>query len=132
MNDYGQLDRPRQRLRDLGIRLAVDDAGAGYASLTHIVTLAPDIIKIDRGLVTDIDTDRARRALVMAVVLYATEIGTTTVIAEGVETAAELAALTLLGVDAAQGYFIGRPTTDSEEWSDWATTRMLDPESSPL
>jgi PAS domain S-box-containing protein len=132
VNDYGQLDRPRHRLRDLGIRLAVDDAGAGYASLTHIVTLAPDIIKIDRGLVTDIDTDRARRALVMAVVLYATEIGTTTVIAEGVETAAELAALTLLGVDAAQGYLIGRPTTASEEWSDWATTRMLDPESSPL
>jgi PAS domain S-box-containing protein len=125
VNDYSRLDRPRQRLRELGIRLAIDDAGAGYASLKHIVTLAPDIIKIDRGLVTDIDTDRARRALVMAVVLYATEIGTTTVVAEGVETAAELQALTLLGVDAAQGYLISRPTTVSEEWSQWTTTRTL-------
>jgi PAS domain S-box-containing protein len=125
VNDYSRLDRPRQRLRELGVRLAVDDAGAGYASLKHIVTLAPDIIKIDRALVTDIDTDRARRALVMAVVLYATEIGTTTVVAEGVETAAELRALTLLGVDAAQGYLISRPTTVSEEWSQWSATQTL-------
>jgi PAS domain S-box-containing protein len=131
VNDYSRLDRPRQRLRELGIRLAIDDAGAGYASLKHIVTLAPDMIKIDRGLVTDIDTDRARRALVMAVVLYATEIGTTTVVAEGVETAAELQALTLLGVDAAQGYLISRPTTVSEEWSQWSTTGALHLASSP-
>jgi PAS domain S-box-containing protein len=120
ISDYGALDRPRQRLRDLGIRLAVDDAGAGYASLKHIVTLSPDIIKIDRGLVTDLDTDRARRALVMAVVLYATEVDTT-VIAEGVETTAELEALSALGVDAAQGYLLGRPTTLSAEWSAWTT-----------
>jgi PAS domain S-box-containing protein len=125
VNDYSRLDRPRQRLRELGVRLAIDDAGAGYASLKHIVTLAPEIIKIDRGLVTDIDSDRARRALVMAVVVYATEVGTTTVVAEGVETAAELQTLTLLGVDAAQGYLISRPTTVSEEWSQWSATGAL-------
>jgi EAL domain-containing protein (putative c-di-GMP-specific phosphodiesterase class I) len=68
---------------------------------------------------------------VMAVVLYATEIGTTTVVAEGVETAAELQALTLLGVDAAQGYLISRPTTVSEEWSQWSTTGALHLASSP-
>lgn len=120
VSDYSTLDRPRQRLRDLGVRLAIDDAGAGYASLRHIVALAPDMIKIDRALVADVDTDRARRALVMAVVVYAMEIGTTMVIGEGVETSQELDALKSLGVDAAQGYLIGRPTTSPEEWFTWA------------
>jgi PAS domain S-box-containing protein len=119
VGDYTVLERPRQRLRELGVRLAIDDAGAGYASLRHIVTLAPDIIKVDRTLVADIDTDRARRALVMAVVMFALEIGTTTLVAEGVETPEELDALTSLGVDAAQGYLIGRPTSAPEEWLLW-------------
>jgi EAL domain-containing protein (putative c-di-GMP-specific phosphodiesterase class I) len=101
------------------VRLAVDDTGAGYATLQHIVTLAPDIIKIDRGLVAEVDKDRARRALVMAVVVYAMEIGTTTVVGEGVETHDELEALKDLGVDAAQGYLIGRPTTEPTDWLSW-------------
>jgi EAL domain-containing protein (putative c-di-GMP-specific phosphodiesterase class I) len=117
--DYTVLERPRQRLRDLGVRLAVDDAGSGYASLRHILTLVPDIIKLDRELVMDLSCDRARRALVAAVVSFATEIGATTVTGEGVETQAELEALAALGVDAAQGYHIGRPTTSPHEWSYW-------------
>lgn len=117
--DYTQLEKPRQRLRELGVRLAVDDAGAGYASLRHIVSLAPDIIKLDRALVADIDADRARRALVMAVVVYAIEIGTTLVVGEGVETAAELNTLKSLGVDAAQGYLTGRPTGEPSDWLSW-------------
>jgi PAS domain S-box-containing protein len=117
--DYTVLEQPRQRLRDMGVRLAVDDTGAGYATLQHIVTLAPDIIKIDRGLVAEVDKDRARRALVMAVVVYAMEIGTTTVVGEGVETHDELEALKDLGVDAAQGYLIGRPTTEPTDWLSW-------------
>jgi PAS domain S-box-containing protein len=117
--DYTVLERPRQRLRDLGIRLAVDDAGSGYASLRHIVALAPDVIKIDRALVTELDCDRARRALVGAVVNFAREMGATSVIGEGVETQAELDALVALGVDAAQGYFLGRPTTSLGDWMQW-------------
>jgi PAS domain S-box-containing protein len=117
--DYRILERPRERLRELGVRLAIDDAGSGYASLRHVVTLGPDIIKIDRALVADVDADRARRALVAAVVMFALEIGTTTVIGEGVETEAELEALTMLGVDAAQGYLIGRPTLSPEDWTRW-------------
>jgi EAL domain-containing protein (putative c-di-GMP-specific phosphodiesterase class I) len=117
--DYSVLERPRQRLRDLGIRLAVDDAGSGYASLRHIVALAPDVIKIDRTLVTELDCDRARRALVGAVVAFAREMGATSVIGEGVETRAELDALVALGVDAAQGYFLGRPTTSLRDWMQW-------------
>lgn len=118
--DYTILEQPRQRLRDLGVRLAIDDAGAGYATLKHIVTLGPDMIKIDRGLVADVNRDRARRALVMAVVVYAMEIGTTTVVGEGVETVDELEALKDLGVDAAQGYLIGRPTTQHTDWFAWS------------
>jgi PAS domain S-box-containing protein len=117
--DYSVLARPRQRLRELGIRLAVDDAGSGYASLRHIVALAPDVIKIDRALVTDLDADRARRALVGAVVSFAKEMGATSVIGEGVETQAELDALIALGVDAAQGYYLGRPTVSTSDWQRW-------------
>jgi PAS domain S-box-containing protein len=121
VGDYTILQRPRQQLRDVGVRLAVDDAGSGYASLRHILTLAPDIIKLDRALVTDLDSDRARRALVAAVVSFAAEIGATRLIGEGVETQAELAALTALGVDAAQGYHVGKPTTSPLDWSRWGT-----------
>jgi PAS domain S-box-containing protein len=117
--DYTVLALPRQRLRELGIRLAVDDAGSGYASLRHIVTLAPDVIKIDRALVTDLNADRARRALVGAVVAFAKEMGATSVIGEGVETQAELDALIALGVDAAQGYYLGRPTLLASDWRRW-------------
>jgi PAS domain S-box-containing protein len=123
--DYTVLARPRQRLRELGIRLAVDDAGSGYASLRHIVTLAPDVIKIDRALVTDLDADRARRALVGAVVAFAKEMGATSVIGEGVETQAELNALIALGVDAAQGYYLGRPTTSASDWRRWGRATTL-------
>jgi PAS domain S-box-containing protein len=117
--DYSVLERPRQRLRELGIRLAVDDAGSGYASLRHIVTLAPDVIKIDRALVTELNSDRARRALVAAVVSFAREMGATSVVGEGVETEAERDALIALGVDSAQGYLLGRPTTSVADWLGW-------------
>lgn len=127
IGDYTLLTQPRQRLRDLGVRLAIDDAGAGYASLRHIVGLSPDIIKIDRALVTNVDEDRARRALVMAVVMFANEINSS-VIGEGVETAEELHALKSLGVNAAQGYLLGRPTTSSADWLTWVTdTRVNEP-----
>jgi EAL domain-containing protein (putative c-di-GMP-specific phosphodiesterase class I) len=125
VTDYSILVRPRQQLRELGIRLAVDDAGSGYASLRHILTLAPDVIKIDRALVTDLNNDRARRALVSAVVTFAKEMGATSVIGEGVETQAELDALRALGVDAAQGYFLGRPTTAATDWVRWGRPLSL-------
>ncbi len=124
--DYGVLEHPRRRLRELGVRLAIDDAGSGYASLRHILTLTPDVIKIDRALVTDLDRDRARRALVGAVVAFAGEMGATCVIGEGVETQAEVDALTALGADAAQGYFLGSPTTSPNEWLRWGPRERID------
>jgi EAL domain-containing protein (putative c-di-GMP-specific phosphodiesterase class I) len=116
--DYAPLQEARARLRHHGIRLAVDDAGSGYASFRHIVALAPDIIKLDRGLIAGIDHDEARRALVAAVVMYALQSGAV-LVAEGIETAVELEALESLGVDCAQGYHLGRPTTCPHDWQTW-------------
>jgi EAL domain-containing protein (putative c-di-GMP-specific phosphodiesterase class I) len=116
--EYAPLQEARARLRDHGVRVAVDDAGSGYASFRHIVALAPDIIKLDRGLVAGIDHDEACRALVAAVVMFALESGAV-LVAEGIENAGELAAIERLGVDSAQGYHLGRPTTCREDWQTW-------------
>jgi EAL domain-containing protein (putative c-di-GMP-specific phosphodiesterase class I) len=101
----------------------VDDAGAGYSSFHHIVQLRPDIIKLDRELVRDVDTDAARRALASAVLLFALELPAS-VTAEGVETEAQLEALDLLGVDAVQGFHVARPTTSSAVWRSWGTQQF--------
>jgi EAL domain-containing protein (putative c-di-GMP-specific phosphodiesterase class I) len=117
--DYAPLQEARAQMRRNGIRLAVDDAGSGYASFRHIVALAPDIIKLDRGLIAGIDHDEAGRALVAAVVMFALESGAD-LVAEGIENAGELAAVESIGVGAAQGYHLGRPTTRPQDWATWA------------
>ena len=91
-----------------GVRVAVDDAGAGFASLRHILELRPHIVKLDIGLIHDIDRDPARQALAAGLHHFAESTGTE-LLAEGVETAAELAAVRDLGIDLAQGYHLGRP-----------------------
>lgn len=126
IEDYTPLQQARETLRRNEIRLAVDDAGAGYASFRHIVALAPEIIKIDRDIVTGIDQDAARRALVGAVVMYALEAGAL-VTAEGVETDEECQTLLLLGVDAMQGYLMGRPSVHPRDWQRWEHTALLRP-----
>lgn len=108
VEDYAALLAALQPLRHRGIRLAVDDAGAGYASLQHILHLRPDIIKLDMGLTRHIDLDPARRALAAALIKFSADTGSG-IIAEGVETASELKTLRALGVEKAQGYFLGRP-----------------------
>ena len=95
-------------LRDNGIRLAIDDAGAGYASFKQMLQLRPDIVKIDGSLTSGIDRDPAKRALVTAIVRLCAETGATT-IAEAIERRDEQAMLTELGVGWGQGYLFGRP-----------------------
>lgn len=95
-------------LRANGIRVAVDDAGAGYASFLQILRIKPDTIKIDAEFTTAIETDPARRALTMAIVELAREIDAVTV-AEAIETEEQLRAVTTMGVTHGQGYFLGRP-----------------------
>lgn len=108
ISDYERLLRILAPLRRSGMRVAVDDAGAGYASFRHILRIKPDIIKLDRSLIQDVDTDPGRRELAAALVGFARATGSE-VLAEGVETASELIAVRLLGAEKAQGYFLGRP-----------------------
>jgi PAS domain S-box-containing protein len=120
VDDYDRLARALAPLREKGVRLAVDDAGAGYASFRHILALSADVIKLDRTLINGIDGDAARQSLVTAVVAFAHDMGAT-IIAEGIETSDELRTLRALGVDSAQGYLLGRPTTSAEDWASWHT-----------
>jgi EAL domain-containing protein (putative c-di-GMP-specific phosphodiesterase class I) len=89
-------------------RIAIDDVGAGYAGMRHLVDLAPDLLKLDMSLTRDIHRDPARRALASAMVSFASTIGAR-LVAEGIECSEEAAVLADLGVDYGQGYFYARP-----------------------
>ncbi len=108
VDEYRPVIEALGELRSFGVRVAVDDAGSGYASLQHILRLLPDIIKLDLDLTRGVDVDPARRALAASLVVFGNEIGAR-IIAEGVETADELDALRHLGVRWAQGYHLARP-----------------------
>ena len=97
-----------QPLRDRGIQVAVDDAGAGYASFTQLLRLRPDIIKIDGELIAGIDDNPIKRALATALAALASELPAKTV-AEAIETSSELDTLIRLGIDYGQGFYLGRP-----------------------
>ncbi|MEO6651934.1 MAG: EAL domain-containing protein [Ilumatobacteraceae bacterium] len=98
--DYELLRRRLQRWSNQGVRLAIDDTGAGYSSLRHVLQLSPEFLKIDRSIISGVDADRSRRALVWSLVAFAREVGAT-VIAEGVERQAELHVLEDAGVSLA-------------------------------
>ena len=108
VDDYERLSHALSALRDHGIRIAIDDAGAGFASLRHTLLLAPDIVKVDISLTRDIDAHRGRRALASALISFADEMGMA-IVAEGIETEAELKTLRELGVRFGQGYYLAEP-----------------------
>jgi EAL domain-containing protein (putative c-di-GMP-specific phosphodiesterase class I) len=108
ISDYVSLRRVLQPWREAGLRVAVDDVGAGFASLRHVLELAPDVIKLDISLVQGMASDPARRALVRALVAFAAQAGAV-VVAEGIETEAELQALRGTGVSLGQGFHLGVP-----------------------
>jgi EAL domain-containing protein (putative c-di-GMP-specific phosphodiesterase class I) len=108
VEDYAAVAEPIAQLRRRGGRLAIDDVGAGFASLRHIVRLGPDLMKLDIELTRNIDADRALRALAKGLIAFASEIGAT-IVAEGIETQHELDAFRSLGVSCGQGFFISRP-----------------------
>ncbi|WP_261562142.1 sensor domain-containing phosphodiesterase [Frankia tisae] len=95
-------------LRSRGVRIAIDDIGTGYAGLEQLLHLRPDIIKLDGIITRGIDADAARRAIATGLVQVAGEIGGS-VVAEGIETAAELATTMAAGIPYGQGYLLGRP-----------------------
>ncbi|MCZ7526439.1 MAG: EAL domain-containing protein [Acidimicrobiia bacterium] len=112
VEDYEALRRALQRLKP-GTRLAVDDAGAGYASLRHILALHPAFIKLDASWVRDLDHDSARQALVAGLGYFASYTGCQ-LVAEGIETEREMAALRDLGVQLGQGYLFSMPLPAEE------------------
>ncbi len=108
IDDYDGLVLSLQALRDIGVRIAVDDVGAGFASLARVLELQPSILKIDRSIVKGIHSDAARQALVQSIVRVAERLDAT-VVAVGIEVAGELDTLAALGVQHGQGFLLGRP-----------------------
>lgn len=108
VEDYDELTGVLGGLRERGAMIAVDDTGAGYASLRHLIALQPQFVKVDRALVEGIDRDPHRAAAVAAIGALAGELDAW-LVAEGVERSQELERLVELDVPLAQGYLLGRP-----------------------
>ena len=108
VDDYPALRDELTPWLGSGARIAIDDTGAGYSSLRHVIELMPDFLKLDRAMVTEIDRHHNRLALVRSLVAFAREVGTS-VIAEGIERIEELETLRKVGVAYGQGYLLARP-----------------------
>jgi diguanylate cyclase (GGDEF)-like protein len=108
------LEEGLAKMRARGARIAVDDAGAGYAGLNQVMRVQPDVIKLDRSLIEGVHADGAKAALVEFFVMFARRVGAG-VCTEGIETLEELRTLINLGVTYGQGFLLGRP---SDPWCD--------------
>ena len=106
--DPDEIERRKNLVRQTGAKFALDDFGSGYSNHLALLALEPDVIKIDRGLVQNVDRDIRKQQMLEDIIGYARQ-GGTRVLAEGVETRGELAALCRMGVDYAQGFFLARP-----------------------
>ena len=106
--DAERLARLVPRYAQQGFSIALDDLGAGHASLNRLVELRPDVAKLDMKLIRGIDQDPFRLALLKSLVRFAEEVGMH-LVAEGIETPAELEAVRRQGVAFGQGYLLGRP-----------------------
>ncbi|RZM12514.1 MAG: EAL domain-containing protein, partial [Sphingomonas sp.] len=114
MQDVAHLRRIIAAYRAQGFTTALDDFGAGYAGLSLLTELKPDLLKIDMALIREIDLSATKRAIVGAVVTLAHDLGIV-LLAEGIETAEELAVVRSFGIDLCQGYLLGRPAFDIAE-----------------
>jgi EAL domain-containing protein (putative c-di-GMP-specific phosphodiesterase class I) len=108
INDYADTRRYLGRLRARGARIAIDDVGAGYASLKHLLLLQPDMVKLDTSLTRDVHKSPKQQQMVRSLVAFADEVGAV-VLAEGVEVAEQIPALVEAGVTLGQGWFLGIP-----------------------
>jgi EAL domain-containing protein (putative c-di-GMP-specific phosphodiesterase class I) len=130
VDHYKQYQQVLILIRRLGARLAIDDAGAGYSSLQHIVQLDPEIVKVDRAFV-QVDTDRSKRNAVRALVDFSASLHAKVVV-EGVETEGQRRELQRMGVGYVQGYLLGRPQAASVFLHALATRfELVNPVSSP-
>jgi EAL domain-containing protein (putative c-di-GMP-specific phosphodiesterase class I) len=117
IQDYAAVLGALEEMRSNGARLAADDRGSGFAGFRHLVSLAPDIIKLDIGLLREFHFKSGQLAITNALLTFAEDVGAQ-VIAEGVEEASELELLHELGVGWAQGHHLGMPSLARE----WATS----------
>ncbi|UVJ39412.1 EAL domain-containing protein [Arthrobacter sp. CJ23] len=104
-------------LREQGLRIAVDEAAAGPSFMRAILVLRPDFIKLDHHLIVEFD-DETDKETPAAIVKFAKQIGAV-LVAQGIETAEDLAAVAGLGITAGQGYFLGRPSIQPRDWDLW-------------
>ena len=118
IENYDELIARLEPIRARGVRLAIDDVGAGFASLGHVVRLQPDFMKVDRTLVAGLAADPVRSSLIERLVAFADECGIA-VIAEGIDNAADLDALRTLHVPYGQGFHLGRPGPIPEAQTVW-------------
>ena len=109
VDDYDALAAALAPLRQRGAQLAIDDVGAGFANLRHILRLAPDIVKLDLSLTQEISRDPARLALATSLVGFAGGVGAR-IVAEGLSSDEDLTSLRALGVDYGQGFYLARPS----------------------
>jgi len=109
VDDYDALQAALAPLRERGAQLAIDDVGAGFANLRHILRLAPDLVKLDLSLTQEISRDPAREALASSLVGFAEGVGAS-IVAEGISSDEDLALLRALGVDYGQGFHLARPS----------------------
>ena len=116
VEDYAALLRALAVLRDAGAWIAVDDAGAGYASLNHVIQIRPDFVKLDRALVMDVDRDPAKHALVETFGVLAGRLDAW-LLAEGIEREGEREVLAAMGVPLAQGFGLARPRAGMDAYS---------------
>ena len=110
VEDFRELRGALKPLVSLGAKVAVDDAGSGYAGLKHIVGVNADLIKLDRGLIKDIESSPVSRALISALSVFARQTGSI-LLAEGIETRSEFETLNALGIEYGQGNFLGQPVS---------------------
>jgi EAL domain-containing protein (putative c-di-GMP-specific phosphodiesterase class I) len=120
-DEYEPVVKALAPLRLRGLRVAVDGAGAGFGSMSQVKHLSPDIIKLDRNLIAGIDHAAGQRTLGAAMVEFSRQIGAD-LVAEGIETQAELTAVMDLGMAFGQGYLLGRPSVQPLDWAAWRTS----------
>ncbi|MEA2421272.1 MAG: hypothetical protein QOF55_371, partial [Thermoleophilaceae bacterium] len=123
VGDDDALATRLEPLRRRGARIAVDDAGAGYSGLQQVMRIQPDIIKLDRSLVANVDSDPAKAALIDSFVRFARRTGAA-VCAEGIETPEELKVLADLDVTYGQGFGLARPAAPWAEVGAWVPATL--------
>jgi EAL domain-containing protein (putative c-di-GMP-specific phosphodiesterase class I) len=124
MQDHAHAIETMRQLRDLGVRLSLDDFGTGYSSLSYLRRFPVNTLKVDRSFVKDVASDKTAAGVVAAIISVAHELGLR-VVAEGVETEAQLERLRVQRCDTAQGYFLGRPVPLSQLPASFANVERL-------